>query len=460
MLRFSLSLSAVSLLLGGFSPAAVDAVRTISAVGSRFFYEDGTQYFLKGIAYQLVPDDPLIDTEQCTRDVALMAELGTNAIRVYHVDPHANHDGCMKALADAGIYLFVDLDTFDTQIEQTGPHWNETQFDRFKQVLDEFQKYENTAGVFVGNEVLTTKEGSAAAPYVLAAARDIKAYRDAQNYRNIPVGYSAADIAELRPMLQNYLACAKDPNDRLDFFALNAYEWCGVSGYVQSGYRELQKNASGYPIPIFFSETGCNAARPRTFDDQAAIFGEYMSDTWSGSMIYEWIQEVNDYGLVSYGPPAPNAPPTDTLVYDGFTRKGVPTPVSPDFHNLKTQWATLSPTGVALSDYIQSTSTIRPPECPSYTSGAWEVDPSSPLPTLGQTQTKSSSEYQVTNVSGSGNRPVNSATATTSTSSAPTQLLHTGAASPLSLPRIAGPNYVASASLLVGFVIGMVAVWL
>lgn len=325
--------------------------------------------------------------------------------------------------------------------------------------MDEFQKYENTAGVFVGNEVLTTKEGSPAAPYVLAAARDIKAYRDAQNYRKIPVGYSAADIAELRPMLQNYLACAKDPADRLDFFSLNAYEWCGVSGYVQSGYSQLQQNASGYPIPIFFSETGCNAARPRTFDDQAAIFGEHMVDTWSGSMIYEWIEEVNDYGLVSYGPPGPkNAPPTD-LVYDGFTRKGVPTPVSPDFYNLKTQWATLSPTGVALSDYVQSTSTIKPPECPAFTAGAWEVDPSSPLPTLGQKYTKSS-KVQVTNVSGSGNMPVITATATRSTSSTPTHMLQSGVASPLSLPRFAASNYVASASLLVGFVIGVVAVLL
>lgn len=47
-----------------------------------------------------------------------MSELGANAIRVYHVDPSADHKGCMKAFADAGIYLFVDLDTFDTQIEQ------------------------------------------------------------------------------------------------------------------------------------------------------------------------------------------------------------------------------------------------------------------------------------------------------------------------------------------------------
>lgn len=64
----------------------------------------------------------MVDTAQCKRDFALMAELGTNAIRVYHVDPKANHDGCMEALAAAGIYLFVDLDTFDTSINQVKTH--------------------------------------------------------------------------------------------------------------------------------------------------------------------------------------------------------------------------------------------------------------------------------------------------------------------------------------------------
>lgn len=71
-----------------------------------------------GVAYQLVPEDPLIDTEQCKLDASLMKELGANTIRVYHVDADGDHKGCMSAFADAGIYLFVDLDTFDTQIEQ------------------------------------------------------------------------------------------------------------------------------------------------------------------------------------------------------------------------------------------------------------------------------------------------------------------------------------------------------
>lgn len=47
-----------------------------------------------------------------------MKDLGANTIRVYHVDGGADHKGCMQAFSDAGIYLFVDLDDFPTQIEQ------------------------------------------------------------------------------------------------------------------------------------------------------------------------------------------------------------------------------------------------------------------------------------------------------------------------------------------------------
>jgi hypothetical protein len=85
-----------------------------------------------------------------------MKEIGTNSIRVYHVDPAQDHDDCMKTFADAGIYIWLDLDTFDTQITQDKPQWNQTQLDRFSAVMDTFHKYDNLAGFFVGNEVLTT----------------------------------------------------------------------------------------------------------------------------------------------------------------------------------------------------------------------------------------------------------------------------------------------------------------
>jgi len=73
-----------------------------------------------GVAYQLTEKDPLLDTNQCQLDAKQMKDLGANTIRVYHVDPSQSHKGCMSAFADAGIYLFVDLDTFSTQIAQVG----------------------------------------------------------------------------------------------------------------------------------------------------------------------------------------------------------------------------------------------------------------------------------------------------------------------------------------------------
>lgn len=66
-----------------------------------------------------------------------------------------------------------------------------------------------------------------------------------------------------------------------------------------------------------------------------------------------------------------------------FTRQGTPTPILPDFTDLQAQWATLSPTGVALSAYAATEKTTAP-SCPAYTTGGWTVDPSAPLPTLGQ----------------------------------------------------------------------------
>lgn len=140
----------------------------------------------------------------------------------------------------------------------------------------------------------------------------------------------------------------------------------------------LEKNASDLNIPIFMSETGCNTVKPRTFDDQTALLGPEMG-TWSGAIIYEWIQELNDYGLISYGQPA-NPTATGANVVEGFTRAGTPTPISPDFENLSNHWKTLNPTGISMDAY---TPLNKPPPCPSFTEGFWVVSADAPLPTIG-----------------------------------------------------------------------------
>jgi len=131
-----------------------------------------------GVAYQLTDLDPLTNGTQCSLDARLMADLGANTIRVYHVDPMGNHDACMTAFANVGIYLFLDLDTFDTQFDQVGhyhhkihtaslsdllcsqalPAWNQTQLSAFEAVLDAFKGYDNLAGVFVANEAMTFRQ--------------------------------------------------------------------------------------------------------------------------------------------------------------------------------------------------------------------------------------------------------------------------------------------------------------
>jgi hypothetical protein len=295
-----------------------------------------------------------------------MAFIGTNSIRVYHVDPYADHDGCMSAFSDKGIYVWLDLDTFATAIVQTDPQWTEWQFSNFTVVMDVFQQYDNLAGFWIGNEVINTADGSIAAPYIKAATADMKKYMAAKSYRTILIGYSAADIAELRPELQNYLACGDDYSQSIDFFGVNAYEWCGEATYESSGYVNLQAMAEGYSIPIFFSEAGCNDGRgARTFADQTAIFGPNMIGTWSGSIIYEWVLDTNDYGLVTY----PN----------GQIYSGAPVPIQPDYDNLAGQWKNMNPSGVAEGSYSPSFSA---PTCPGPTNG-WLINGNVPLPTLG-----------------------------------------------------------------------------
>jgi hypothetical protein len=232
----------------------------------------------------------------------------------------------------------------------------------------------------VANRIL--ENGTIAAPYVKAAARDMKAYRDSKGYRKIPIGYSAADIAYNRPMLQNYFACGDNSSETLDFFGLNTYSWCGDSSYTGSGYDQRVEEAKSLNIPIFITETGCKEPSPRPFGDQNAIFGE-MASVYSGAIIYEWIEEANQYGLITYGdkvdPAGPGAPP------DGYTRSGTPTPKNPDFTNLSNQWKTLTASGIKESDYKPS---ISAPACPSYQSAAgsqWQVSGDVALPTVGQT---------------------------------------------------------------------------
>jgi len=250
-----------------------------------------------------------------------------------------------------------------------------------------------------------------------------------------------ADIPDLRPMLQNYLACGTEPAHAADFFSLNVYEWCGQSSFGGSGYNQLVANATGLQIPIFISETGCRIPKPRTFDDQDSILGPEMENTWSGAIVYEWIEETNDYGLISYGPTVD--PSSSTAALDGFSRSGTPSPVTPDYSNLKKHWATLHPTGIRLSAY-SATASMPAIACPSSTPNGWIVDPTVPLPSVGETL----------------DRAATSTGGLQTGSAKPTTTAKKGAAATIKPAMMMGGNVVAAMGIgLIGVLMGFL-VWL
>jgi len=125
-----------------------------------------------------------------------------------------------------------------------------------------------------------------------AAVTDMKLYISKRGFsRPIYIGYSAADIASIRPMLQNYLACSKNTMENIDFFALNAYEYCSSQDtFGTSGYEALNDFLvkANYNIPVFFSEDGCNVNPPRTFGDMNFIFSKDMTDVCCCCMIHHF----------------------------------------------------------------------------------------------------------------------------------------------------------------------------
>ena len=93
-----------------------------------------------------------------------------------------------------------------------------------------------------------------------------------------------------------------------------------------------------------------------------------MTSVLSGAIVYEWIQEANDYGIVQYA---------DTAIQNNVVVPvGVPVPIQPEFGNLQSVWAQCSPQGTPASEYTPATGTLA---CPGKT-GIWTIDASQSLP--------------------------------------------------------------------------------
>ncbi|KAG9599945.1 beta-glucanosyltransferase gel2, partial [Aureobasidium melanogenum] len=248
--------------------------------------------------------DPLSDPEACLRDAILLQRLGVNTIRVYNLIADIDHDQCASIFNAAGIYMILDVNNgFDNSYLDRSAPWTtytNAYLTHVFSIIEAFAPYPNLLGFFSGNEVINQDSAVNAPAYIRAVTRDMKDYIAKNVARQIPVGYSAADVATLLSDTWEYLGCelSNSTSSKIDFFGLNDYEWCGDSSYMQSGYNVLVQQFGNTSIPVFFSEYGCNKVEPRTFTNVPVLYGDQMS-VLSGGLVYEYSEDTNDYGLVN-----------------------------------------------------------------------------------------------------------------------------------------------------------------
>ena len=299
--------------------------------------------------------DPLSNGTLCLRDAALMQQLGVNTIRVYNLDPAINHDMCASIFNGVGIYMLIDVNSpLPKQSLDPGDltgSYSDTYLNHIFAVVEAFQNYPNTLGFFGGNENMNTVgTGGTVPPYLRAVTRDLKNYIAKHSPRQIPVGYSAADVSQILTDSWAYLSCDIDGNtndpSRSDFFGLNSYSWCGptspTANYYASSYDKLISTFGNTSIPLFFSEYGCNKVEPRVFDEVPVLYGN-MTDVMSGGLVYEYYEETsNNFGLVAF--------------YSNGTAQ-----LLIDYENLQKQFNTLDVK--ALESMNSSATAIKSPSC-------------------------------------------------------------------------------------------------
>ncbi|EGO02821.1 carbohydrate-binding module family 43 protein/Glycoside hydrolase family 72 protein [Serpula lacrymans var. lacrymans S7.3] len=368
--------------------ASVQAIQKVTRSGRYLYTQDGNRFYIKGVAYQeqgaVVADpnnpflepsnyiDPLANGTVCQRDLPYLQQLGVNAVRAYSVNASLNHDTCMKMLSNAGIYTIIDLSLpVNGSLDRNSPSWTTNLLDLYIETIDSFSGYDNVLAYNVGNEVVIAANGTGAAAYVKAAARDVKAYLNSKKSSSL-VGYASidGDATWLDP-LANYLSC--DPSGSnsgsaaIDLYGLNNYQWCGNSTF-QSSYAGTEGQFAGYNVPAYFSEFGCITSPPRLWTEVGALYSSQMSDVWSGGVAFSYFPAQSaqgQFGMV-------------TISADGSTVF-----VNNDFTSLKTQYGSVTPPNIPTQSSAGSTAY---PSCPQPNSSFVASNHLPPTPNLAACQ--------------------------------------------------------------------------
>ncbi|GAB1318141.1 1,3-beta-glucanosyltransferase [Madurella fahalii] len=369
--------SLLSLCLFLLFPSPAAAISPISVKGRKLYDQDGNQFFVRGVVYVAGQSrlDPLADAKQCAADAVLMRNLGVNTIYVYSIDPERDHDGCMEEFAKQGIYLWLNLGDFprSTDSLQQEPQWTASEYAWWTQCMDSVAAFDNVLAFGIAQQTIgETANSTVVAPSLKAAARDVRAYRDARGYRAIPLSYSAGEEEQFQLLTAQYLTCG-DTDETIDIFGLNIFEGC-----EEADYDQLRDRYRDFHIPLIISESGCaDRSGRRDFEEVALTFSSRFQEVFSGASVYEWSEKNDGMGLVQY--------PNDANL-------GFPTTLS-HFNTLSSIYAS-RPAGTPAVSYTPSNSA---PSCPTADpSLGWLVDGTAPLPTIAGLQVSTVSRITTT----------------------------------------------------------------
>jgi 1,3-beta-glucanosyltransferase GAS1 len=296
--------------------------------------DDPANENIPGILYKpgLVAD-ALSDGDQCEIDVPLLKSLGINTIAITQTDPTQDHDRCMQLLAENGIYVFLPLvDSRNIYVcESCASPGNvcsnflclsrasipiplrctptyllflrllpdmttcwQSQFRVVTCILVSAARDLTTFNSKTGLDDIAFK----LAKPIKAAARDIKALRDAHGYRPIPVGYTSDRYAydPSRTSFEqtaDWMVCSDVTAETVDFLAVSSYEaYCGDdASYSESGYANATAYLRNYPAPFFFVDQSCLQDADGLWSGVRAVFGSDMVTRWSGTIVSEWSEE-------------------------------------------------------------------------------------------------------------------------------------------------------------------------
>lgn len=259
------------------APPASTGVLESVRVRAKFFFDGDEKFFIKGVTYgPFKPNadgDFLPSPERVIEDFALMAELGVNLVRIYHVPPKWFLDLCEKHRMRALISIpwaehveFLNNRKVRAQITKT-----------VREAVEKNRGHKAIFGYLVGNEIPSTMVrwlGAKRVTYFLEHLINICREVDPQ-----PL-YSYASYPPTEYLLPQ----------NVDFYTFNVYlhKQADFERYL----ARLQNLAEDKPL--IFGEFGMDTIR-HTEEEQAEMLGWHVESVVrggaAGTIFFSWTDE-------------------------------------------------------------------------------------------------------------------------------------------------------------------------